>query len=209
MTRGPNWIEVAAVVATAVLHLLLSNALGLQGVTIAIALLGWTSYALWQARRDRHALDRWGFTRRGLGPAFVATTLFAVLAIGIMALVGYRNGTLQVDGGLIALLLLYPAWGLIQQFLVQALVAGNLRRASGWIRHPVLVVLVCAVLFGLVHLPDVRLAGATFLLGLVFTPLYLRWRNLWPLGLYHGWLGAFCYRWVLDRNPWLEIAGGG
>ena len=48
---------------------------------------------------------------------------------------------------------------------------------------------------------------ATALLGLVFTPIYLRWRNLWPLGLYHGWLGALCYFWVIGRDPLLEILG--
>ena len=66
---------------------------------------------------------------------------------------------------------------------------------------------ICAVLFSLVHVPDPQLMVATFVLGLAFTPIYLRWRNLWPLGVLHGWLGAFCYVWVLDRNPWQEVFG--
>ena len=29
----------------------------------------------------------------------------------------------------------------------------------------------------------------------------------WPLGLYHGWLGAFAYFWILERDPWQELFG--
>jgi hypothetical protein len=44
-----------------------------------------------------------------------------------------------------------------------------------------------------VHLPDMTLAGATLVLGAAFALIYLRWRNTWPLALYHGWLGVFFY----------------
>jgi hypothetical protein len=58
-----------------------------------------------------------------------------------------------------------------------------------------------------VHLPDFRLATATFVLGLALTPIYLKWRNLWPLGIYHGLLGVLFYFWVLERDPWIEVFG--
>jgi len=38
-------------------------------------------------------------------------------------------------------------------------------------------------------------------------PLYFRYRNLWPLGVLHGWLGAFFYLWVLGRDMWVENFG--
>ncbi len=66
-----------------------------------------------------------------------------------------------------------------------------------------------SVLFGAVHLPELRLVAATSLLGLVFTLIYLRWHNLWPLGVYHGWLGVFFCYWVLVRDPWRETLGAG
>lgn len=49
--------------------------------------------------------------------------------------------------------------------------------------------------------------AATFMMGLAFTPMYLRHRNLWPLGIYHGWLGVLTYYWVLARDPWTEMFG--
>ena len=57
-----------------------------------------------------------------------------------------------------------------------------------------------ALVFGLLHAIDWRLVLATFLLELVIVPLYLRHRNLWPLGLLHGWLGGLFYLWVLKAN---------
>gem|GEM_PF-5306162 len=68
-----------------------------------------------------------------------------------------------------------------------------------------LLLLIPATAFGAVHLPSWDLTAGTFGLGLASTPLYLRHRNVLPLGLYHGWLGAFYYRWVLDRNPWADL----
>jgi membrane protease YdiL (CAAX protease family) len=95
-------------------------------------------------------------------------------------------------------------WGLVQQFLVQAMVARNL---LAWTTRRSVATLVAAALFAAVHWPDGVLMGATCLLGLAFTPMYLAFRNLWPLGLYHGWLGALTYFWVLGRDPWREAFG--
>ncbi len=64
-----------------------------------------------------------------------------------------------------------------------------------------MVTVVTAALVGLVHLPYVALAVATFLLGLVFTPHYLRHRNVLVLGIWHGWLETLLYFWVLGRDP--------
>ena len=44
-------------------------------------------------------------------------------------------------------------------------------------------------------------------MGAAYAALYQRHRNLWPLGLYHGVLGAEFYVWVLGRNPWQELLG--
>ncbi|MHC4341324.1 MAG: CPBP family glutamic-type intramembrane protease [Planctomycetota bacterium] len=200
-------LEVAAVVATGVLHLLVSNVLGLLGPFIATALLGWGTYAVVRVRRDRSILKEWGFRCGNLRPTFVATSLFAIVSLLVMAAIGHSRGTLTLHWHILLLLVAYPLWGLVQQFLVQALVARNLQGARPPFSSTWFIVPFCALLFGLVHIPDPTLVLATLSLGLVFTPIYLRWRNLWPLGLFHGWLGALCYFWVIGRDPLLEILG--
>ena len=110
--------------------------------------------------------------------------------------------TPALSASMLPLLIAYPIWGLIQHFLLQALVAWPL--AARWPSRT-MVVLFVSVLFALVHWPDPFLMGATFVIALCFTPIYLRWRNLWPLGFVHGWLGVLAYYWLLGRDPWLEL----
>ena len=38
-----------------------------------------------------------------------------------------------------------------------------------------------------------------------FTVVFLRHRNVWPLGICHGLLGVVFYSWVLGRDPWWEM----
>ena len=71
--------------------------------------------------------------------------------------------------------------------------------------HSALALVSGAAVFSSVHLPNWELTAGTFGLGFAYTPLYLR--NLWPLGLYHGWLGVFFYFWVLGDNPWKNMFG--
>lgn len=205
--RAPNWYEVGAVLVTAGAHLVCTHLLDQAAVFVFAASALWLGYAVARTRREPGVLTRWGFTRRNLGPALADTSVFAGGAfLGIAALAG-MGGTLRLPWSLLPLMLLYPLWGLVQQFLVQALVAANLARLPGAAGSPWTVTPPCALLFGLVHLPQLDLALATGVLGLVFTPIYLRYRNLWPLGLCHGWLGALTYVWILERDPWREMFG--
>ena len=146
-----------------------------------------------------------GLTSARLGPAFRDATLVALGATAVMAGLGARQGMLRLGGDAVPLFLLYPIWGVVQQLLVQGMVAANLTAAADPLGSPWAVTPVAAVLFGAVHVPNRRLTAATFALGLAFTPLYLRHGNLWPLGLYHGGLGALFYVWVFDRNPWRDM----
>ncbi|MFQ5843422.1 MAG: type II CAAX prenyl endopeptidase Rce1 family protein [Planctomycetota bacterium] len=207
VTRKVQWGEVSAVVATGLAHLVVSNALDRLGVFVAGALLFWGGYVIVRVRRDRGVLADWGFRRENLRPAFRAASAVALVAVLLMAGIAALRGSLALHVHLLPLFLLYPVWGLAEQYFVQALVARNLRAAGGLLAKPRVIVPVCAVLLAVVHLPDPVLTLATLLLGGVFTAIYLRWRNLWPLGLYHGWLGALCYFWILGHDPWLEVVG--
>ena len=199
--------EAWAVVLTGVLHLVFEEVLHQKALFIALAVLGWGSYIVLSARRDPGVLQTWGFRRDNLRAALPAPTIFSLLAFLALAGAGLAQDTLRLNWHMVPLLLLYPIWGLIQQLLIQALFVRNVVREVPALRAPWLIVPLAAFLFGIVHWPDVRLMVATFLLGLAFTPMYLHVRNLWPLGIYHGWLGVFAYFWLLDRDPWIEVFG--
>lgn len=200
-------LETASVIITGILHVVFVEALNAKTVFIASALIAWTGYIALRVRKDTQLLRLWGFRRDNIRITFIVSSFISAIGMLVMAVIAMSRGSLAVHWHMLVLLLLYPIWGVIQQFLVQALVGGNLSKSSSFLGSPWFVTAVCAVLFGLVHLPDLTLAIGTFFLGLAFTPIYLKWRNLWPLGLYHGWLGVFVYFWVLNRDPWIEVFG--
>ena len=199
------WCEVGAVLVTGVMHLVFKN-LGAQAIFIVLAGVCWISYIVRRVRQDPSRWVKWGFHTNNLSTAFFWPTLIFIFATGAMAWYGVTNGRILWAGHTLLLLVLYPVWGLLQQFLVQALGVANLFRLFpqyGWLVS----VSAGVILFSLVHYPDWVLMAATGLLACVFIPLYIRDRNLWPLGLYHGWLGTFFYLWVLGRDPWVSVFG--
>jgi len=194
--------EIAAVVFTGATFLLFESVLHAKGPFIAIAIAGWGWYVVGRMRRDRAALTGWGFGAPGLRSTALAALAILLAGGAAMAAIGAATGRLSFSWHILPLLALYPVWGLTQHFLLQALVARNLD-ALGLARAAL--VPTTALLFAVVHFPDAILMAATFLLALLFTPIYLAWRNLWPLGVVHGWLGAMAYFWLLGRDPWMEL----
>ena len=193
--------ELAAVLVTVILYFIFFEVLQQKLLFIAIAAAFWIGHVVRRARRERGLLRAWGFRSDNLREAFVAATIAFVLGLGLIVLAALWLGNRLWSPYLPFVLALYPLWGLMQQFLLQALVARNLDR---FVSRP-LAVLIASLLFGAIHLPDPGLAGLTFALALIFVPLYLRRPNLLPLGLYHGWLAAFAYLGVVGKDPWAEV----
>jgi len=194
-------LELGGVALTAALHLGWPL-LGLpRGVLVVPLVACWVGYIAVRTRVNPEAVAAWGLRREGLRPALLAT--LAVMAVGAagMGAIGLVLGASVPPAYAAICLLTYPIWGLIQQLLVQGLVTGNLAKLPGRWGHPAVATVVSATLFGLVHYPHPELMVGTFLLGLTFAPIWLRWRNLWPLALAHGWLGTMIYYVVLMQDP--------
>ncbi len=200
-----KWLEVLAVMMTGILHLVFKS-FGAKGLFIALAGVSWVGYIIWRVRQDSSLWVKWGFQTKNLSAAFFWPTVIFVVGVTLMAWYGLANDRVLWQDHILFLLLLYPLWGLLQQFLVQALGVANLMTVfpkPGWmVAMPVGI-----VLFTLIHFPNALLMIATGLMAGLFIPCYLRDRNLWPLGLYHGWLGTFFYLWVLGKDPCLDVFG--
>jgi hypothetical protein len=205
---APDWFALAATAVTLGIHLLLMATTDRpNAVFIGGACVFWAAFVLLRARRDRTVFRQWGFRADNLGRASVLPAI--LLAVAAAGMAGYAglHGTLRFPAHTGLLFLFYPVWGVIQQFLTLGIVVGNLERVRGLGERKGILVLVSAALFGLIHVYDVWLAGATFLLELAIVPLFLKYRNVWPLGALHGWLGGFFYLWVLNRDLWVETFG--
>src|SRR5262245_30595288 len=196
------WGEIAAVVVTGATFLVFENVLHLKLPFLIPCVVLWTAYLVVRLRTEPGLAARWGLSWSAVRPAMLPC--LGAFLVGAAALLAYRlaAGWKPLPPTAAILFAAYPVWAFLQQFVVQALVAGNLERlgARRW-----LIVPVASLLFGAAHLPDVPLAALCAGAGLVWTPLFLRTRSLYPLALSHAWLGALTYYWLLERDPWREL----
>jgi len=182
---------------------------GLSFAYIGAASVLWVGYVLGRYRWDPEVFERWGFRRAGFGRAAALSAPFAVAALAFTGLWAVSSGDAVINAHLPLLLVLYPPWGAVQQFLVCALVADNLVAIGrGRIRERGAVI-IAATLFAAVHAPEHELVVATFFLGLVTTAVYFRTRNLWVPGILHGWFATLVYFFVMGTDPWAQLVLGG
>lgn len=196
--------EITAVALTGFGKFIFVDVLALKFWYILIACLFWLLYILIQFWKKKIILMYWGFRRENLWIVFLI--LLPLLITGFVAffVIGYYRNTLILNWHILPVLVLYPVWGIIQQFLIVALVGGNLADLKGHKLPRIVVVLATSIVFSVVHYPSLQLLLATFFLALLYTNIYLTYRNLWPLGISHGWLGCFFYFFILHRDPWAE-----
>jgi membrane protease YdiL (CAAX protease family) len=119
-----------------------------------------------------------------------ATAVGAICIVAIGVLAGHAP---ESRPGIIRAMLLYPFWGLAQQY---ALASFTFRRTQESVGSPLLAATISALLFGAVHWPNLPLALVTAVGGVVWCLLFQRAPNLITLALSHGWLA------VLLRAAW-------
>ena len=202
----PDWVGLAGAAATWVLHSMMSRDGG-NPAFIFGACAFWLSFVFVRARSQRSVLREWGFRTDNLREASTVPLLFFLFCATGLAVYALANGHFNFPPHAVLLLLLYPFWGIMQQFIVMGIVVGNLEKAPWLGTNKPLLILIGAVLFGAVHVPNLTLTIGTTILALVYVPLFLRYRNFWPLGIVHGWLGSLFYLWALNDDPWLRTFG--
>ncbi len=204
-TGKPDWPALAGAAATGVIHLVSVSDGRPSPYFIVGACVFWIAFVILRGRQDRRIFREWGFRYDDLFRASLIPFVMVLLAVPCMALYASLKGQLSFPAHTLLPLLLYPVWGVVQQFLILGLVVGNLSKISFLKKNPLFMILLGAFIFGAVHLPDPLLTAATTGLALVYVPLFLHFRHLWPLGVVHGWLGTLFYLWVLNIDPWLQL----
>lgn len=172
----------------AVAYALILATLWTSGLTQRLLMLvavGWVAVTtLWQ---------RPGGEPDGLRPAGLRRSWWIVVvaagAAAVAVAISSRLGTLHLPLGFArnpGRMWGYLIWSFAQQFLLQDYFFLRLRRV---IPNPSVAVAAAAVLFALAHLPNPVLTVATLFWGAAACMLFLRYRDLYSLGLAHAILG--------------------
>ena len=200
-------IEIAFAILTAVGKIIFMDILNWRLPFITIVILGWVLYIRWNRKHHPDRILHWGFRTDNWLSVSKRVLPFALLAVGSFVVIGFVNHSIQWTWHILPILLIYPLWGILQQFLLIALVAGNLQDLDVHKKKSGLIVLGASTLFALIHYPHAWLIGGTFLLALFYGYVFLKERNIYVLGILHGWLGALFFYTVLNRDPFLEVFG--
>ena len=200
-------LEITAVILTAIGKFIFMDWLDWRFPFVAIAISSWVIYIIYRNKQHPGILKYWGFRTDNFKKVVKMILPFGLFAVIAFTGIGLYQGTINITWHIIPILILYPVWGIIQQFLLIALTLGNMQDLKSHRLNKLVIILVAAVLFALVHYPYSWLIIGTFILALLYGFIYLKERNLYVLGIFHGWLGGLFYYTVVDRDPFLEMFG--
>jgi membrane protease YdiL (CAAX protease family) len=200
-------MEIGAVMLTAAGKFIFIDWLQWQLPFIIAAILGWTTYVILRHSQIPGVMQYWGFRRDNFGKVLQIVLPFGAISIASFFLLGYYLDTINLTWHIIPIMILYPIWGTIQQFLLMALVAGNLQDLKRERLPDAVIIFAAALLFGIVHYPYYWLILGTFVLALFYGYVYLKTRNVIIMGIFHGWLGGLFYYTVVGRDPFAEVFG--
>lgn len=197
--------EVLAVLASGILKFTIMDWLGMRAFFIFGICLIWFIYILYRRHYDKDILREWGFTKDHFLPSI--KRLFPVLIISVAASILYgtiRNGV-AFSWHIIPIFFLYPIWGVFQQYIMLGLFADNLTNFKRVNLGNFTLLIITSVVFSLIHFPDYFLMIYVFGLEACFFIVWTRFKNIWAIGLVHGWIGTFLLFFISGRDLWAEL----
>src|SRR6266404_4128337 len=143
----------------------------------------------------RESPARLGFGAKNLASSLAALTPFVVvLALALLSfgLVFRTIRHITPESGY-GSLLMYCCWGLFQQYILNGYFVNRFREFSPSLAPPL-----AALFFSAAHTPNWFLMLVTLAAGYLCAKVYLRFGNLYFLGLAHGVIGFLIYLVVPD-----------
>lgn len=134
--------------------------------------------AIWHDVKHRE----WGFDWRAFGRASRLTAGWTAISVAGIFVAGVMAGTIHDRRDFLGTFLWLVFWGGAQQWVLQTTVLRDCQRATN---RPAGIGL-AALLFGLLHMPNVFLTVMTTLGALIWCGIYDRYPNIVPLAVSHA-----------------------
>jgi len=180
--------------------------LKIAAAVIAAAVIGfWIVYLFIRVCKEEGIGKEWGFTCKKFKPAMKwAGIVGGILICGFITYGLVVNHT-KFSRNILISVVVYPVWGLAQQFLFISLIAGNLKNFQRIKFNEFQIVAFTSILFCFVHFPNPCLMIPTFFMAIFFAMMFLKYKNIYPLAIFHGVVGAVFYYFVLNEDPLAEM----
>lgn len=198
-----RWFELGLLLTLGLANVASEYVSGLKAAVVVLGVILWVGYAVRRWLGEPAVLRRWGFRTDTAGAAAKAALALTLPTVVAATAWGLHTGSFPPPRGFWLILALYPAWGVAQQLLLNAMLARNLEG----LLPPWAVVPVAGALFAASHAPDLPVVALTFPAGLAWVWIYRRWPNLWVQGVAHGIIGTVVFYGVLGRDPLAALLG--
>ncbi|AUP78638.1 CPBP family intramembrane glutamic endopeptidase [Flavivirga eckloniae] len=197
--------EIFGVILTAIGKFIFMDYLNWRLLYVVFAIVSWTLYIIYRYKTERGIIKYWGFRTDNIKSILKLMAPFGGISVMLFLGIGYYQNTINLTWHILPLLITYPIWGSIQQFLIIGLIAGNLHELNNRKLNRSLIIIITAILFSVVHYPSMWLMLGTFILALFYGYVYLKVKNIYVMGVFHGWLGTLFYFTVVNRDPFQEV----
>lgn len=198
-------LEIIGVVVTGLGKFVFMDYLNWRLPFVVFVILAWSLYVVYRYKKDKYVFKDWGFRLDNFKTVLKLILPFAIISIVSFFVIGYVQDTINLTWHIIPLLITYPIWGSIQQFLTIGLLAGNLKDFKKVKFNKAFIILFTAIFFSVVHYPSIWLMIGTFILAIFYGYIYLKAKNIYVLGLFHGLLGALFYYTVINQDPFADV----
>src|SRR5688572_13643388 len=131
ISNNRRLLEILAVIITAIGKFIFMDYLNWRFPFVAVATVSWIGYIIYRNRKQPAILKYWGFRTDNFKTVLKKVLPFGLLAVISFITVGLFQSTINISWHIIPILILYPLWGTIQQFLLIALTTGNLQDIKG------------------------------------------------------------------------------
>ncbi|GAB4312834.1 MAG: hypothetical protein Kow00127_03520 [Bacteroidales bacterium] len=192
--------ELYLIAITVLLKFVMMDWLNMRAIYIVAICSAWIAFIYYRQKSDDKALERWGIRRQNFFSALAGLFPFALVSVAGSLIFWRYSGHPLPSWHILMVLVLYLAWGTFQQFILVSLIVLKLLSYGR-----LTAILTGAILFSLIHTPDPLLMVYTFIMEVWFISVFIKYRNLWSLGVTHGLAGTALLYFVQNRDLWAEL----
>lgn len=162
-------------------------------------------YIYFNYKKNKSVLQLWGLQGANFNKSLALLSPFLFICIFLSILFGNLYYNPVKSWHILPILVLYPIWGLIQQFIIVVIVFQVFAKMNPDKTGSLSLIVFGSILFSLIHTPDLLLMSFSICMEFFFLWVFFKWRNLWAIGLVHGWVASFLLYYVQGRDLWKEL----